>query len=162
MKIIPYNIKKAVQYARTFALIKNPKYYDFDMLGGDCTNFVSQCVFEGVGIMNFTKTFGWYYRSLRDRAPAWTGVDEFFSFMVKNIGQGPYAKVVNLTEVSNGDVIQLQNSSGQFYHSLFVTEVSNREILVCSHTRDALDVPLSSYYFFNNRVLHIEGARQFE
>ena len=50
----------------------NPKYYNFQNIGGDCTNFASQVLYAGSGIMNYTPTFGWYYINVNDRAPAWT------------------------------------------------------------------------------------------
>ena len=43
MQIIPYNRTAAVDYARKWALKRNPAYYNFDSVGGDCTNFASQC-----------------------------------------------------------------------------------------------------------------------
>ena len=69
MKVQLYNRENVYSYAKKWALKRNPKYYNFDSLGGDCTNFVSQCVYAGSSIMNFTKDLGWYYRSLSDRAP---------------------------------------------------------------------------------------------
>ena len=55
----------------------------FNSLGGDCTNFVSH-VYAGAGVMNYTPIFGWYYISSGNRAPAWTGVDEFYKFITQN------------------------------------------------------------------------------
>ena len=52
---------KAVAYARRWAFGRNPDYYDFSRLGGDCTNYASQVLFAGAGVMNFTPTYGWYY-----------------------------------------------------------------------------------------------------
>ena len=89
MKQQPYNRLAAVAYAKRWAMARNPAFYDFSELGGDCTNFVSQCVYAGSLVMNFTPTFGWYYRSLQDRTPSWTGVDYFYNFMVNNEGPGP-------------------------------------------------------------------------
>ena len=71
----PYNRQAAVAYAHRWAFGRNPAYSNFDGMGGDCTNFASQCLYAGTGIMNFTPTYGWYYLSLNDRAPAWTGVE---------------------------------------------------------------------------------------
>ncbi len=57
-----------------------------------------------------------------------------------------------------GDVIQLGDRGGDFYHSLLVTGTTP-EILVAAHTFDALDRPLSSYVFRAARFLHIAGVR---
>ena len=81
MKIKPYNRAAAVEYARRWAFGRNPAYYDFNNIGGDCTNFASQCIYAGAKIMNFTPTFGWYYKSLNDRTPSWTGVQYLYNFL---------------------------------------------------------------------------------
>ena len=81
---VPYNRKAAVAYADYWAYRRNPKYYAFDEIGGDCTNFVSQCVFAGCGVMNDTPDYGWYYYNVNDRAPAWTGVGYFYRFLTEN------------------------------------------------------------------------------
>lgn len=43
-----YDRNKSVEYARKWALGRNPLYYNYDNIGGDCTNFISQCLFEGI------------------------------------------------------------------------------------------------------------------
>lgn len=164
---IPYNRDRAVEYARRWALSRNPLFLDFTGRGGDCTSFISQSVFAGCGIMNLTPTFGWYYRTSEDRAPAWAGVDEFFNFITGerqflrvNGGIGPRGS--NVTDgrvIERGDVIQLANENGEFYHSLIISELTDNDILVCAHSDDALDRPISSYNFATLRVIHIEGAR---
>ena len=44
-----YDEAAAVAYARRWALLRNPAYLDFHGMGGDCTNFVSQCLYAGAG-----------------------------------------------------------------------------------------------------------------
>ena len=39
-----YNREHALQYAKKWALSRNPLCYNFSGIGGDCTNFVSQCL----------------------------------------------------------------------------------------------------------------------
>ena len=56
-----YDRSAAVLYAHQWAYGRNPAFYDYENVGGDCTNFASQCVFAGSGVMNFTPDFGWYY-----------------------------------------------------------------------------------------------------
>ena len=65
--LLPYNRQAAVQYAHRWAYGRNPRFYDYQGLGGDCTNFASQCLYAGTGIMNFTPVYGWYYRSANER-----------------------------------------------------------------------------------------------
>lgn len=158
MQIIPYNRTAAVDYARKWALKRNPAYYNFDSVGGDCTNFASQCVFAGAGIMNFTPLMGWYYRSSSDRTPSWSGVEYLFNFLTNNKSVGPFAHIVSEKEVLPGDIVQLGTGSGSFYHSPVITSIEG-EILVAAHTFDALDRPLTSYSYNVARFLHIDGVR---
>ena len=146
-------------YATFWALKRNPRYYNFDRLGGDCTNFISQCILSGAPIMNYAPTLGWFYTSLSSRAAAWTGVNELFNFLTKNSDVGPYGKVVANYEIEVGDVVQLGRDTKNFYHTLIVSQVINGRIFVCSHTRDALNIPLENYSANNIRYIKILGYR---
>lgn len=158
MREIPYNRAAAVAYARLWAMHRNPAYYDFEKIGGDCTNFASQCIYAGARVMNYTPTFGWYYRFSYDRSPSWSGVEYLYNFLINNRSVGPYAREVSASEVMPGDIVQLGTADGHFYHSPVITTVTP-EILVAAHTFDALDRPLSTYVYDRVRFLHIEGVR---
>jgi len=153
-----YDRAAATAYARRWALGRNPNYYDFQNIGGDCTNFASQCIYAGAQVMNFTPETGWYYRSSYDRTASWTGVEYLYRFLVNNRSVGPYAHVVPQSEAEPGDIVQLGTADGSFYHSPVITSVSP-EILVAAHTFDALDRPLSTYNYDTARFLHIDGVR---
>ena len=43
IQLLPYNRRAAVAYAHKWAYSRNPAFYDFSEIGGDCTNFASQC-----------------------------------------------------------------------------------------------------------------------
>jgi hypothetical protein len=156
---------RAVEYARRWALSRNPLFADFTGGGGNCTNFVSQCLLAGSSVMDFTPTFGWYYRTIDDRAPAWSGVESLFDFLTKSndfsgiSSQGPFASIARTPEeIAVGDVVQLANSTGDFYHTLIISGFSDGDILVCAQSNDALDRPLSSYNFATMRILHVLGV----
>ncbi len=158
MREIPYNRTAAVNYARKWALGRNPAYYNFEEIGGDCTNFASQCIYAGSGIMNYTPVMGWYYNSSYSRSPSWSGVEYLYNFLVSNKSVGPYARFVSAKEVLPGDIVQLGTADLDFYHSPVITSITPT-ILVAAHTYDALDRPLSSYIYDKARFLHIEGVR---
>lgn len=161
-----YNRERAVLYARRWARARNPLFYNFTGIGGDCTNFVSQSVLAGSCVMNFIPDFGWYYISVDDRAPAFTGVEAFWSFFTgapefaaANGGIGPFGREASREEIKIGDVVQLGDRAGDFYHTLLVTDLRGDEVLVSAHSNDVYNRPLSSYDAPLVRFLHIEGVR---
>lgn len=159
-----YNRKKAVEYAHKWAMGRNPRYYDFSSLGGDCANFASQCIFAGGGIMNYTPTFGWYYVSSYNRSPSWSGVQYLQNFLLRNAqNTGPYAEIVPLSKLDIGDIIQLGKSNDTFYHTLVVVSTdytgNTDKILIASHSFDSDNRPLSSYVFDKLKCMHILGIR---
>ena len=163
---IPYDRRRAVEYARRWALSRNPLFIDFTGRGGNCTSFVSQCIFAGAPVMNYTPTFGWYYVSPENRAPAWSGVDELYDFLTgapdfaaQNGGYGPFGTDARSAMTADvGDVIQLANDSGAFYHTLIISQFTSDDVLVCANSDNALDRPLSTYNYASMRVIHVEGA----
>ncbi len=158
MKTIPYDREKAVAYAKRWAYGRNPKYYDFSEIGGDCTNFASQCIYAGAGVMNYTPVFGWYYISADNRTASWTGVQYLYNFLVGNDGVGPTATEVPLDKIMPGDIVQLGYFSGDFYHSPVVVRVTGSEIYVAAHSIDVYDKPLSAYNAARFRGIHITGV----
>lgn len=154
-----YRRDRAVEYAKKYAFSQNPIFGNFRGIGGNCTNFVSQAVYAGSCVMNYLPTYGWYYRSLNDRSPSWTGVDYFYTFMTTNTGVGPYSREVGSDMLEVGDVIQLAKNEGGFYHTLLVVGFDGEDILVAAQTDDAYARPLSTYTYDYARFIKIEGVR---
>lgn len=162
---ISYDRRRAVGYALRWALSRNPRFYDFEDIGGDCTSFVSQCIYAGCGVMNYSREDGWYYISSDDRAPAWTSVELLRQFLLSNEGAGPYGVGAELSELRPGDVIQLRNGAGRLYHSLFVSFIFDppvpENIFIYSHSYDSLNRRLSTYDYAAAEGIHIVGARRY-
>ena len=163
LELIAYNRRAAVAYAHRWAFQRNPKYYDYEEIGGDCTNFASQCLYAGAGVMDFTPDFGWYYLDANDKAPAWTGVEYFYRYLIRQTPTpGPAANEVRLSQISPGDFVQLSAQGGIFTHTAIVVQAlgrpSLRSTLVASHSYDADYRPLSTYSFQKARFLHITGV----
>jgi len=71
--VLPYNRVKAVEYAHKWAFGRNPKYFNFDKLGGDCTNLHHRfCCRKQCNELH--SVYGWYYIDANRRSPSWTGV----------------------------------------------------------------------------------------
>ena len=155
-----YDRDRALAYAREWAMSRNPLFIDYTGFGGDCTNFVSQCLFAGSCRMNFTPMFGWYYLDADSRTASWTGVRYFYNFLTDNRGEGPFGVETDAAALRAGDVVQLQNKDGTFYHTLFVSGIDpDAGILVAAHSDDAFDRPLSTYTYAAARFLQVSGVR---
>lgn len=155
MKEIIYNRKAVTDYAKEWAFLRNPNYFNFDNYGGDCTNFVSQCIFAGCNTMNYTPIFGWYYNSSYDRTASWTGVEYLYNFLINNTSVGPRGITTTRENIQPGDIVQFGDINNHFYHSPIVVATNQAEIYVAAHTYDVYMKPLSSYNYSTIRYIHI-------
>ncbi|WP_368253386.1 amidase domain-containing protein, partial [Clostridium paraputrificum] len=133
-----YNSKLASEYAQKHALNYNTKYKSFDTSGGDCTNFVSQCLHAG----NIPITNSW-----RPYSTSWIRVNELYNYLIKN---GIGVDITSKHPYKEGDVIQFYaNSKGYFSHSGVITKaLGYGEYLYCCHSYDKLNFPLSEIFPF--------------
>ena len=159
-----YNRRKAVIYAHRWAYSRNPKYYNYDNIGGDCTAFVSQCIYVGSKVMNYTSDFGWYYINANDKSPSWSGVEYLYNFLTTNSGVGPFGINTVLENIMPGDVINLKfKGKERFSHSLIVVSTglipTLHNTLVATHSFDSDNRPLYTYTYSDIRFIHIEGVR---
>ena len=154
-----YNREKAVEYAKKWAFGRNPEFYDYTNIGGDCTNFASQVLYAGYGVMNYKPIFGWYYIDGNRKSPSWTGVNELYSFVTSNRGAGPKAVEVDIDGIEPGDLVQLDfDGDGRFDHTPVIIDVGEytpETILLAAHTNDSLNRPLSTYGYRDIRFLHM-------
>ncbi|MBE5820599.1 MAG: amidase [Clostridiales bacterium] len=155
-----YNRKEAVKYAKKWAYKRNPKYYNFDNVGGDCTSFVSQCIYAGAGIMNYS-TYGWYYKDGYNKSASWSGVEYLYKFLTTNEQVGPFGREEQLNKLEKGDIIQLSFDGRTFGHTLIITDIKleNNNILIASHTEDSYNRNLNTYRYNKARGIKIEGVR---
>lgn len=163
MKELKYDRQKVIEYAQKWAFSRNPKYYNFDNVGGDCTSFVSQCIFAGSNVMNYTKNIGWYYINGNNKSPSWSGVEFLYKFLINNKSIGPYGKEVRQNEVEIGDIAQLSFDGNKFEHTLVIVNIENKlalsKIKIASHTFDSFNKAISEYLFQKIRFIHILGVR---
>ena len=155
-----YNRQMASIYAQKWALSRNPKFYAFDNIGGDCTNYISQCLLSGGAVMDYDKYFGWFYESQYNRSPSWTSVQYLQKFLLSNPKKGPFATIKPIKALQVGDLIQLRQSQNGFNHTLFISNIVGDEIFVCAHNDDSQNRNFSSYKYMDAIGLHIEGIYQ--
>jgi len=162
-EIFEYDREAAVRYAHKWAYYRNPDYFDFSQIGGDCTNYASQCIFAGSGIMNYTPVYGWYYRTANDRSASWTGVQYLYNFLTTNKGPGPFGFDAAVYQMMPGDIVQIAVNGSAIHHTPVIVDIvgtpSPDTIYVAAHSRDCDCRPLSSYPIRRLRYIHIEGVR---
>ena len=161
--ILPYDREEALNYAHMWAYRRNPAYFDYEEIGGDCTNFASQCLYAGTGVMNTTPTYGWYYFDANRKSPSWTGVPYFYNFITRNkIDPGPFGIETGLEDLLPGDFVQLRFNRSVFGHTPIIVAMGDpptlANTLVAAHSYDADWRPLDTYFFQEIRFLHILGA----
>lgn len=153
-----YNRTAVYEYAKKWAYGRNPKYFNYDNIGGDCTNFISQCLFAGCKQMNYDKNNGWYYLTANNKSPSWTGVQFLYDFLISNKGPGPKGIEARIDQLQIGDVIQLSFDRTTFSHSLIVVQngTATFNTYVAAHTFDAFHKKISEYSFEEYRCIHIK------
>ncbi len=163
-EIVPYDRRAAVEYAHKWAFGRNPRYYDYEEIGGDCTNFASQCLYAGSKVMNFTPTYGWYYVDANNKSPSWTGVPYFYNFLTRSEKSvGPFGVESTMELMLPGDFVQLRfEDRDVFSHTPVSVSVGSppslQNILVAAHTIDADWRPVDTYPFEEIRFLHVVGV----
>jgi len=119
-----YDGNAAQSYAYKYVLSPNSSYVNFESMGGNCTNFTSQCLKAGGISFDKIGTYQWYYYSSTDRAPAWTSANYFRTYYKNNIGsssiKGLKAATSDFASMRLGDLVQLV-SSGTASHSMFIS-----------------------------------------
>lgn len=87
-KILAKGSKSAISYAKTYCGAApgcqnheryNPRYYDFNWQGGDCTNFISQVLHAGGFPM--TSTWAWNF-PMGDGTKAWVNAHSLAHYLV--------------------------------------------------------------------------------
>lgn len=162
-----YNVDSAVSYALYWSdpsHNRNSAWGNYDGIGGDCTNFVSQCLnnggipFDTVGNPSYNQR--WFWTS-SDRTPTWTGVIPFWDYAINDTGVGLVANSTTRTGIYTGDVVQFYNSADGWHHSLFVNNAytynNYRFIFICCHTSDQQDFNIDNYVGETMRYMHING-----
>ena len=152
-----YNREAVYEYAKKWAYGRNPKYYNFDPVGGDCTNFVSQCIYAGCKQMNYDRNNGWYYINGNNKSPSWTGVEFLYKFLTTNNNLGPKGEKMTIDKLEIGDVVQLSFNGQIFSHSLIVIKngINTDNTLIATHTYDIFGKSVSEYGFEKYRCIHI-------
>lgn len=166
-----YNRNAAYEYARKWWNKTNPKYLNFHGLGGDCTNFTSQCVHAGGITMDLEKPYIWKYFSSEHnstserigRSSSWTSVMEFRKYAQLNtFGKGLRAEIGHdLKVVERGDIVQIEDEHSTLVVNNIYKQDQLIDILISSHSDNRFNESLIEEWpneDFQKTVIKIKGC----
>jgi hypothetical protein len=127
-----YNRTACVTYIDRWWNRRNSAWGNFNELGGDCTNWVSQIINAGGVPEDKSGSYQWYWDNMNaprssppySRSASWAGVDELWNYIQGNSNNnganGPqgqwWTTSAGLSQMNSGDFIQLKRSNS-WYHT---------------------------------------------
>lgn len=108
----------------------NPEYRNFASSGGDCANYVSQCLYAGNMDMNTT----WYYKSASSFSSAW--INCYYQY-IHFMNRGTVVKAPTDADVFPGTILYY----GSSHVTICVGHNSAGKAVVNGHTADRYRVP---------------------
>ncbi len=167
-----YDREAAVAYAEQWVGQRNEEWPDYAPYGGNCQNFVSQCLYAG-GIPMDVRSPGvwkWYsstpnaLANQQGRSPSWSAVKDFLDYVEVN-GQHGLVALADAPYYSGevGDVIHLAAEEGDWKHTVLITSVLKNEAgetcdyLIHSNTADLKNFPVSIYPYPRQLLIKIYG-----
>lgn len=145
---IIYDRQKAVAYSNAWWDKRNPKYPSFE---NDCTNFISQCLFEGGFRQQFSqyRHEGWWLQSNHSNwSFSWSVAHSLRWYLILS-KRG--VEVDSPDKLSVGDIIFYDfDGNGSFQHSTIIVEKNESSILVNAHTSDSYQ----RYYLYNDSTAY--------
>lgn len=167
----PYNGVRAVQYGKTYiGGTRNPAFYDIGDFMGNCSNFISQCLWYGFGsddrpdIARRENMTSQWYAGQGGGSPAWESVERFWNYAAASRDpreQGLHGEVVETVfHLDPGGIIQtrpgrFRNTNEQYSHSLLLVDPST--LLLAQNSPDSFvyysDLANADTRFFNPRYL---------
>lgn len=131
-----YNVSKAIAYADKYCINYNSSYNSYKGRGGDCANFVSQCLYAG----GFKQDSVWYRHSV-----AWINVMKQIAHFKQ------YGKFLNATNgnLLKGNPIYFDwNGDGVYDHATICVGRNNSGTAILdSHTRDLYHATWTNWSF---------------
>lgn len=162
-----YNGNSAVEYAITYADQEdyNNNYPDYRNSGGDCTNFVSQCVLAGgIGMNGANSSIGvhsstteWYCTYISTGifgnrrysvSTSWIRVSDFNTYMTTVVNNKSTIATLNALHNASeiGDVVQLADkTTGTPYHSIIISGKDSSTSYFCGHSNSRNNEDIMTY-----------------
>lgn len=162
-KVSGYSASDAAEYAVQWGEDRNSIYPNYNFAGGDCTNFVSQCIYAGGLDMNGSSasvgtvesTTNWYciyiksILGIRQYAltTSWVRVADLNTYLSSLASKATITKLDSLISAcSTGDVVQLADkTTGTPYHSIIINAKDSTTAYFCGHSSDRSNADVNDY-----------------
>ena len=167
----PYDRQAAAAYATQYCLTRNSSYTNYDELGGNNQNFVSQVLRAG-GIPNDT-TGNWKWKYYGDnvdetekasgRTPSWVGSYYFYNYASSNYDYGLACTVgANFFAAEGGDVMMTGLEKEVFNTSYAVLGTYEEddavvEVLLGSNSVDRENWPMTASFAPYVTMIKVQG-----
>ncbi len=167
----PYDRQAAAAYAAQYCLARNSSYTNYDELGGNNQNYVSQVLRAG-GIPNDT-TGNWKWKYYGDnvdetemktgRTPSWIGSYYFYNYASSNYDSGLACTVgANFFAAEGGDVMMTGLEDGVYNTSYAVLDTYEEDgavidILLGSNSVDRENWPMTASFAPCVSMIKIQG-----
>lgn len=164
-----YSYSDAVSYANKYYKNYNSNYPDWNSAGGDCANFISQCLYAGGKSMKGTpgtkeaaENFAnWFSKgtslNVKNVSSTWRGADAFRNYWQTNATS--YKKFTSVDSKSfaygyKGDAVSLLNSNGRAYHTMIIVGYSSPDFTLAAHTGSTNSAKLSEKASSNGFIIY--------
>lgn len=168
-----YRRKTAVSYSRKWVQGRNREgnWPDYGHWGGNCQNFVSQCLYASGIPMDIESPGLWKWygpnanKQFNDqgRSTSWASVNDFLAYVKSNDGYGLVAHAdAPYYSGEIGDIIHM-GTGGSLKHTVIITKVIKNangdtiDYLVSSNTADLRDYPVSAHYYTDQMLIKVYG-----
>lgn len=148
----PYDRTAALAYAGEYAMSRNPDWADFSRSGGNCQNYVSQCLLAGsIPADPYGDAVWTYGGDGYERSGSWASVSQFRRYASGNTDFG-LVSLVGAPYYSGqpGDLIQMGDADS-WHHTVIIGDVvvdetgNTVDYLIHSNTNDMKNFPASLY-----------------
>lgn len=162
-KVSGYSASDAAAYAVKWGEDRNGIYPNYNLSGGDCTNFVSQCIYAGGFDMNGSSasvgtvesTSKWYCIYIKSTlgirqyavTTSWIRVSDFNAYLSSLVTKSTKTTLSSLiSSCSAGDVVQLADkTTGTPYHSIIINAKDSSTAYFCGHSSNRSNEDVKDY-----------------
>ena len=142
-----YNVSNAIAYADKYCINYNGSYNSYKGRGGDCANFVSQCLYAG----GFKQDSVWYRHSV-----AWINVMKQIAHFK---AYGTFLNANNSNLIKGNPIYFDWNGDGVYDHAtICVGRNSNGVAILDSHTKDLYHATWNNWSFRKAGTIQLRGS----